>query len=914
MIRQSRMAIWPFVLVTAILFVFTVLAPRSWQWEERTSSDPRRVPSDRPPSTGSGSVSSRQRTTHTRATTSRQKASQRSGRVAASARSRGAGESRSAGRQSPERTESASRKRDKAQSVTDGRPSDSAKLAASAMNNVSTRSRGTENGAAEPPGVPALEQTAGDGELDGQRTSAGERLLAASPMADRMGLDATDSDGTDHLRPNLDLETESVRAPLASVEEVRGAILRTNAARPHSAGAALHSALPRPDALLAQLARLGEDAIARPWSEAVVEELATVCETGGMDASELEDSLRELRSLVREGTELSNSLAGRRACGDLQRAVYSLSRRLDVWESIQAVQGVTFPVSTQAPGEPLTPAKALEEVESRLAGPDDPWSRFLLLDKLGPLVRSGNEIDADARRQIARRILLRVEAPALTTEQRAFLAREPFSSLLRALTDWVREPVDYHALLESIEQFEQTASGDAAARIVTASQILRWSDEPRLRQVGGFLGDHYRNANARMAISGELMNRFLPPTTTVNEPVRQTVLGARVFGRTRAWANLRIVLFPDRERWRLGLDARGQVNSQTQAEQGPAIFSHRGRANYVAQKLLFIDRRGMHLREAEAAAEGNTEITAIETDYDGVPLINALVRTIARQKHDEKSAVAQRMFETSVARQASARLDQEVGQRLEQVKEQFRIQVLAPLERLDLNPVAIGLETTSERLIVRYRLASSEQLAANTPRPQAPSNSLFSLQLHESAINNALQQLPLAGKTSNIRTLYRDIAAAFDRKDVRVPEDLPDDVTVRFAETNPARVRFDGDRAELTLRISELTADQRVHRDFEVHTWWEPKGHGLDARLVRDPLVSIGGLDGRPMGMRERFPLRAIFVRVFAENRSVPIVPKQLASDKRLADLRLTQAILRDGWLAIALTGDGRPEKVAKRK
>ena len=95
-----------------------------------------------------------------------------------------------------------------------------------------------------------------------------------------------------------------------------------------------------------------------------------------------------------------------------------------------------------------------------------------------------------------------------------------------------------------------------------------------------------------------------------------------------------------------------------------------------------------------------------------------------------------------------------------------------------------------------------------------PRNSLLSVQVHESALNNTLEQLKLEGKRYEIRELYRELADAFNRTELEIPEEVPEGVYVQFASRNAIRVQCDDNRVVLTLRIAELKRDRRNIRAF----------------------------------------------------------------------------------------------------
>jgi hypothetical protein len=364
----------------------------------------------------------------------------------------------------------------------------------------------------------------------------------------------------------------------------------------------------------------------------------------------------------------------------------------------------------------------------------------------------------------------------------------------------------------------------------------------------------------------------------------------------------------------MGLEAEGQVDSRTETKHGPAIFHNAGRAQYLARKLLMLDGRGLRTEDAEAAASSDADLTKLETDLDGVPLVNLLVRTIARQQYDSKADAANWEAEGLLADRAQTRLDDEVDKQLRQSTEKFRTQILEPLQDLGLRPETVDMETTRERLIARYRLAGYHQVGAFTPRPQAVSDSLLSVQIHETALNNVMASLQLGGRETDLPSLFREIARQFRRDNYAVPEDLPTDVTIRLADQDPIRFSCSDDRIHLTLRIAKLDAGEpNVWRDIEVRTSYAPELEGLHVRLVRDGYIR---LKGRRLAMRDQLALRGIFCKVLAQHPEVDLLGNILIRDRRLHDLRVTQFVLRDGWIGLSIglsseSGDPAKTRVA---
>jgi hypothetical protein len=206
------------------------------------------------------------------------------------------------------------------------------------------------------------------------------------------------------------------------------------------------------------------------------------------------------------------------------------------------------------------------------------------------------------------------------------------------------------------------------------------------------------------------------------------------------------------------------------------------------------------------------------------------------------------------------------------------------------------MSTTQQRVIARYRLAADNQLGAQTPRPQAPGDSLLSVQLHESALNNTLANLKLEGRRTELHELYRELAMIFERPELEVPEGIPEGVVVQFADEDAIRVRCDDSQVMLTIRIAELKSGRSKWNDFSVRAFYVPDAEQLNANLVRQDTLQI-------MGERigERLPLRVIFSKVLSKSRTFNLINKRLSENPNLADCRVNQFVINDGWIGVGI-------------
>jgi hypothetical protein len=119
-------------------------------------------------------------------------------------------------------------------------------------------------------------------------------------------------------------------------------------------------------------------------------------------------------------------------------------------------------------------------------------------------------------------------------------------------------------------------------------------------------------------------------------------------------------------------------------------------------------------------------------------------------------------------------------------------------------------------------------------------------------------------------------------------------------DVHPMTIEFSEGRMWLTLRVASLEQPGRIQlKNFTVKTSYIPKVEGLRASLERDPLISV---DGHRLGSKDRFPIRAIFTKVFAGNSAVAMVSESLIDNPLAQGMQVSQLQMEQGWLAIAVS------------
>ncbi|MEX2026974.1 MAG: hypothetical protein WEH44_06725, partial [Pirellulaceae bacterium] len=400
---------------------------------------------------------------------------------------------------------------------------------------------------------------------------------------------------------------------------------------------------------------------------------------------------QKLGELAEQARELARELADDDSRSALLRGGYALVRRLAIWEpaaKASVASGQPTPAMAASSRQRLRLLVPAIEAELPRTGDVATWRHYLLLHELRGELEPSGLVSANLR-TLAREVLYRLHSTQLSEAQSAFLEGPVFRQAASELRILATQPVDISAVLRGIEAYELEPRASAATELANFYDRLRWSADPYAAQLADAINTYYRNANVRVAVSAELVNRLLPAAQVTSEPIVDRIQNADVAGHSETSTKVRVVLLPTRGQWQFGIEANGDVASNTTSSAGPARFHQWGWSNFRARKRLTIDRHGIRLFQAEAQANADSQLNDFETEFDGIPLLSSLARVVARNQYEQKSPAARSEVEGKISYRASAELDKQVAEKLEKGKQDFQRQLVRPLQELHLDPTAV---------------------------------------------------------------------------------------------------------------------------------------------------------------------------------------------------------------------------------
>ena len=623
--------------------------------------------------------------------------------------------------------------------------------------------------------------------------------------------------------------------------------------------------------------------------------------------------LQKLTQKIREVSIITSRTQDVPFITRLGRANFALQRRLTVWRYADAIMA-------QRPDVPIndiSQAVDARKWETLMATLQpiiknhpyaETWANYIRYDHLIQIFALN---DIRKQREIAQSVLNRMNAPRLNPTQKAFLSQAPFQTLGGEL--WkiatLRSPKDY--LLYSLEEYE-SASQISEGNHIAAECLRGWF----LRTPGhdDFLKNlefSYRNANIRLEISSRFLNRLIPQRGPEVMAINDYVVNRPVYGRGVTNTNIRIQMIPDTQRFRLGFAVDGRVESSTISEASMVRVSNNSEANFLGLKEVELTEQGMLTGPAAARVTNRVQMRDLQTSMDLIPLFGLIANEVARSQAAGQQELARRETEEKIRRQVTTSLDAEVNQRIEEVNVLWREKIQGPLERIGIDFRQLDAQTNEDAATVRWRLAGQDQLGGHTPRPLAVSHNLLNFQIHESAINNFLQQLKLEGKTFTLAQLHDHIALRFPKwREKEMDPDVPQDLVIAFPPEDAISVKMADGQIMLQLSIALLQIGDHEWTNFKIHVPYRVETQGFQAEVYRDGVVRLIG----KMKLPQQIAVRGVFSKAFPKDAVTRVMPERILQDPRFSMFTISQCVMQDGWIGISVseTPVGAPRTVVR--
>lgn len=621
-----------------------------------------------------------------------------------------------------------------------------------------------------------------------------------------------------------------------------------------------------------------------------------------------QEILLQLMTKITEGRALQATLQkqDRDAAASLVRCYYTLQRRLILWNYCDAMLRMTPPtaLSDASTAAQVVPESdwnaALDAVKILIdAHPyHATWRSYVRFDVL----KRFPQLPPGVCREIAWQILERLHPENVDVSQKQFLAQTPFQTLENFLKQYgaVRTASDY--LMCAVEDYETAEDVAAGNRLVMEVRRLEMEQNTELPQTLHALELAYRNANMRLYISREFLNSSLPQPGSEERTIQENVLNRPVYGRGISNTSVSVRMVPDAQQFRLGFLVEGSMKSNTYSPNVVTVYNNSD-AQYVAFKEVLFSSGGLKTLPAVAKVQNRIELQGLQTPLDPIPVIGFVANGVARNQAVSKQEEVRQMTENKIRNEVCSALDSQVNEKLSVAERFYQEKLLGSLARLELRLEQVDANTTEDAAVIRLRLAGTQHPGAFTPRPVPPADSVLNFQIHESTLNNFLQQFRLDGRTFTVESLMEHIETRFP--ELKLPENLPEqeeELIITFAQNDAVTVHIEENRFMIRISVQELRVGKRQWKNFEVEVpYFLETGMAAGTNqtalyIQRDgPVRLIGRI---PIG--QQVAVRGIFSKIFVKGGEKNVLPEAFTKNPRFAELSINQLALQDGWFGVS--------------
>ncbi len=644
-------------------------------------------------------------------------------------------------------------------------------------------------------------------------------------------------------------------------------------------------------ALVEQVERLRREIPREPWPNYVLDALARM---QTLDPNQERDAIDELAMLASSPPPDTSdeSLRAR-----IQSTYHAVRRRAEIWQQLHRIVSE----GNRATADEINPYAMWVQIQETVDAIPYPqslaWRDYLQMEELEIALRR-EPATSDELAQMARRVLERLHSPRLDARQRQLLCCAEVDHLSAMLRACASRPADVAAVVNAIEQYEQSGGAAAGGELAQLAYQMRWSVDPQVAELARRIDQLYRRPNMRISVSGELLNRLLSQPLLATAPVQQQTPQAQIVGERKSSTDLSVELLPADNGWRMQLRADGTVTADTTVLAGAATFFVTGNGRFQARKRLSFDNSQIDLTPSQATGDFDMSLAGYQTSMDALPLVRRVARDTALAQYQQQQAAARRQVQVGLCDEAKRTLDEQVaafvgnaGRGLSRMRSRRCAISACRLCRCNCRPRPSGSSAT---------IAWPGEITSPPMRRRRPLRAIALRRCNfiSRRLTTRLGRMKLGGRSAGLRDICRDFCAAWGLTEMQNLDSVPAAMALHFAGEQPLRVDFRDGEAQVVVRLAGFSIADKQWRDLNVRCAYRLDADSRSPALVRVDKVQVAG---SRLGVMDQIVLDRVFTRLAAAADRIPLLPEQLTAFPGMADVSVTQAQLADGWLALAV-------------
>lgn len=571
---------------------------------------------------------------------------------------------------------------------------------------------------------------------------------------------------------------------------------------------------------------LSEDSFSRldgnwaTWSGEAAADVAELYALADKDLDAQRQALAKVQSRVRVLERALRDPAYSMIRNELTSLYVPLKLRAELFE--KALDVLTGDATAAA--EPARAAAATEvrnalsslEADLKSVSNGEAWLPYLKADEVR------GSLDTPGARATLEGLSAKLDpnAEGRTPEQQRFLSRPSLRRYASAVADYAavlrvaEQGADQPALREglaslvtAIDEYEGSPTAETAQAILQARQAIQSAAGPLAAPLDDLVRRNFLNYNLRLVADSSFVSKLVSTEDIDAGPVRDFFMGARIYGNQTTQSHADLQFIPSEEEAQFTLNLSGVTNSRTNAYTSQATVSSVGTHRFYASKPIVFDGDRFTLGPTDLSVNPSIRHVGIRTKYDNIffGLFKGMIRRRGMAEANSRLPAGRAHAADELRENFLPRFDSEVDQQFGQQNAD-----LAAFDdrarRKGVAPRAERVRTTSDRLLLDEAVRNDDELGGGPPNIGSTRGVGFTLQLHQSLLNNTADRWGFAGRTMTDDEVEAEIRAWLEDLLGRKlkPKTQPDDrepTTLIFAEQDPIRFRIENGAVVLVLRV-----------------------------------------------------------------------------------------------------------------
>ena len=313
----------------------------------------------------------------------------------------------------------------------------------------------------------------------------------------------------------------------------------------------------------------------------------------------------------------------------------------------------------------------------------------------------------------------------------------------------------FAALVAVLEGYEDNGSISDAHKVhetLEAAEKAAIDDGSLIDQA---VREHFLNYNLQVVASADVLTKILGTQQQTTGPVNDFVSGANVTGTEWTTTDVSVQLRPGQNAANLDLILTGTTQSSTVGSTSEANIYSQGYHRWVKKPIRF-DGTSITTGPAEMTYnQPSITNTGANTRYSG-GLFGGIANNMAMQEANNRRGESEATASQRLSSRVVPELDAKVDEMIQKADQNLKYDLRKRLRVAGVLP-SVVVRSNESYLRLSAEVADKDELGGDAGNPGGSMGAGLIISIHESLLNNAINQMKFAGQTMTDKQVSEEL-------------------------------------------------------------------------------------------------------------------------------------------------------------